>query len=450
MKSIKKLIAILMTAAITLTSPSLVTGTTAAAASTQTTVAAVTGLKATTSTSAVKLTWKKNAKAAGYYIKQYNTKFGEWQTIAKITKNATVTYTIKNLKAKTKYKFQVVAYKGSVKSKAASITAATKAKTTTIAAITGLKATASASAVKLTWKKNAKAAGYYIKQYNTKFGEWQTVGKLTKNTTVTYTVKNLKAKTKYKFQVVAYKGSAKSKAASVTVTTKAAAVKVGKVTNFTATNIKSSSATLKWDKDKTAKGYKVYQKSGSSWKLIKTISKNTTTTLAVSKLKAGTDYDFKIVSFNGSKTGGAVACCVKTAVDSKYIDVDCTYCENGVCSHCNGTGKGSGYYGCAYCDKNTLYDGDGKCFMCHGKGTQEKYVAGKAGSATVGNKYTAPSGNTGGSGGSGDTGLITPAKTRHTCTTCGGDGRVSYIDWSDNTTKYVKCQVCDGKGYYYS
>ncbi len=219
-------------------------------------------------------------------------------------------------------------------------------------------------------------------------------------------------------------------------------ITVGMVTNFTATDIKSSSINLKWDKDDTAKGYRIYQKNGSSWDIIQTISQNSTTTFAVSGLNEGTDYDFKIVSFNGSETGGEVTCCVNTAVDGTYVDVDCTYCVGGVCSHCNGTGEASyGPYGCDWCDtKEFLGKGDGKCYICHGKGCTQSYKSGKSGSATVGNEYTAPSGGNGnGNNGNGGIG-------GGDCPKCDGKGLIKcpYCDWG-----FVNCTKCSGSGTYY-
>ena len=219
---------------------------------------------------------------------------------------------------------------------------------------------------------------------------------------------------------------------------------VGKVTNFTATDIKSSSINLKWDEDATAEGYRIYQKNGSSWDIIQTISRNSTTTFAVSGLNEGTDYDFKIVSFNGSETGGEVTCCVNTAVDGKYVDVDCTYCVGGVCSHCSGTGESSyGPYGCEWCDtKEFLGKGDGKCYICHGKGCTQSYKAGKSGSATVGNEYNTPSGGNGnGNGNNGNGGA-----GGGDCPKCGGQGLIkcSYCDWG-----FVNCTKCGGSGTYY-
>ena len=219
-------------------------------------------------------------------------------------------------------------------------------------------------------------------------------------------------------------------------------ITVGMVTNFTATDIKSSSINLKWDKDDTAKGYRIYQKNGSSWDIIQTISQNSTTTFAVSGLNEGTDYDFKIVSFNGSETGGEVTCCVNTAVDGTYVDVDCTYCVGGVCSHCNDTGEASyGPYGCDWCDtKEFLGKGDGKCYICHGKGCTQSYKSGKSGSATVGNEYTAPSGGNGnGNNGNGGIG-------GGDCPKCDGKGLIKcpYCDWG-----FVNCTKCSGSGTYY-
>ena len=62
---------------------------------------------ATQSTSAVKLTWSKVTGAAGYRIYKYDKNAGRYVKVADTLKT---TYTIKNLKAGTKYQFAVKAY----------------------------------------------------------------------------------------------------------------------------------------------------------------------------------------------------------------------------------------------------------------------------------------------------------------------------------------------------
>ena len=72
--------------------------------------AAVTGLKASsTSSNSVNLTWNKVSGAQGYIIYQYDNSKKTWVRVEKTT-TASNTYTVKNLKSGTEYKFAVKAY----------------------------------------------------------------------------------------------------------------------------------------------------------------------------------------------------------------------------------------------------------------------------------------------------------------------------------------------------
>ena len=62
-------------------------------------------------------------------------------------------------------------------------------------------------------------------------------------------------------------------------------------------NASTNSIKLEWEKNSEAKGYIVQVKSGKKWKAVKSITKNTTTTLTIKKLKAGTKYTYRIQSY---------------------------------------------------------------------------------------------------------------------------------------------------------
>ena len=62
-----------------------------------------------TTSSSVKLGWKKNSSATGYIIEQY--KNGKWVQISKITRNSAVNYTVGGLKKNTTYSFRIKAYR---------------------------------------------------------------------------------------------------------------------------------------------------------------------------------------------------------------------------------------------------------------------------------------------------------------------------------------------------
>ncbi|MBR3948359.1 MAG: fibronectin type III domain-containing protein [Clostridia bacterium] len=154
-------------------------------------------ITATQSTSSIKLTWKKVTGADGYRVYQYNSKTGKYKTLKTLTGT---TYTVKNLKAGTSYKFAVKAYTkadGETLWAASSktITTCTKPATPTV------KVTAGSGKATLSWSKVTGATGYVIYMEDS-FGDFE---KVTSTTKTSYTKKSLKKGKTYKFRVKAYK-----------------------------------------------------------------------------------------------------------------------------------------------------------------------------------------------------------------------------------------------------
>ena len=149
----------------------------------------------------ITLQWNKNTSATGYELQKWNGK--KWVALAKITKNSTTTYTVKSLKASATYKYRIRAYK--TIGKATQYSGYKELSVNTNPSnMSGFKAKSTARAsVTLQWKKNTSATGYEIQKWNGK--KWVSAAKVTKNSTVTSTVKNLKKNTSYKFRIRAYK-----------------------------------------------------------------------------------------------------------------------------------------------------------------------------------------------------------------------------------------------------
>ena len=149
----------------------------------------------------ITLQWNKNTSATGYELQKWNGK--KWVALTKITKNSTTTYTVKSLKASSTYKYRIRAYK--TIGKATQYSGYKELSVNTNPSnMSGFKAKSTArTSVKLQWKKNTSATGYEIQKWNGK--KWVSAAKVTKNSTVTSTVKNLKKNTSYKFRIRAYK-----------------------------------------------------------------------------------------------------------------------------------------------------------------------------------------------------------------------------------------------------
>lgn len=92
------------------------------------------------------------------------------------------------------------------------------------------------------------------------------------------------------------------------------------VTGVNATDVKYTSATLNWKKVSGAKGYRVYVYNAASgkYKKIKTITKNSTTSLDLTGLKAGTTQKYKVRAYkkvNGKNVWGK--CCKAYTLTTK-------------------------------------------------------------------------------------------------------------------------------------
>ena len=262
------------------------------------TLAKVTGFKVKSLTSTnVTLQWNKNANASGYEIEQY--KSGKWVNVAKITSNATTSYTVKGLKAGTAgYQFRIRAYRTEGKNKAYSGYSATVKVNTNPYGVGGFKCSSkSSTSVTLKWNKGTTASGYQLQQY--KNGKWVTIYTGTKAANTSYTVKKLKAGTAgYRFRIRAYKTYGNTKqygswSSEVKVNTNPYGVG-----GFKCSSKSSTSVTLKWNKGTTASGYQLQQYKNGKWVTIYTGTKATNTSYTVKGLKAGTaGYRFRIRAY---------------------------------------------------------------------------------------------------------------------------------------------------------
>ncbi len=249
----------------------------------------VSGFKKKTATStAITLQWNKNTSATGYEVQQYKNK--KWTTIRKVSSNSTVTLSVSGLKAGTNYSFRIRAYKTIGKN--TQYSGYTNYTAMTLPAnMSGFKAkTTAKNYVTLGWSKNASASGYELQQM--KNNKWVTIYKPTKNTVVSYTVKNLKAGTATKFRIRAKKGSVYG-----TYTEFTAVTKPTNVSGFKKKTATSTAITLQWNKNTSATGYEVQQYKNKKWTTIRKVSSNSTVTLSVSGLKAGTNYSFRIRAY---------------------------------------------------------------------------------------------------------------------------------------------------------
>ena len=167
------------------------------------TPANVKNLKATQTTSSIKLTWSKVTGATGYRVFRYDGK--KWVKVAD-TKKASCN--VNNLKAGTAYKYAVKAYTTVNKTTYWSTTQ-TSITTATTPATPTLKATAGAKKATLSWNKQTGASGYFIYMATSKNGKYKKIATVKGNRNVKFTKTGLTKGKTYYFKVAAYTISGK-------------------------------------------------------------------------------------------------------------------------------------------------------------------------------------------------------------------------------------------------
>ena len=115
---------------------------------------------ASTSTSAVKLTWNKVNGAAGYIVYQYNTSTSKWVRVAK-TGNVN-TYTVTGLKAGTNYKYAIKAYKTVSGTEYSSASYPTLTTSTKPAKVSFTAKSSAAKKITYSWSKVTGATNYIV------------------------------------------------------------------------------------------------------------------------------------------------------------------------------------------------------------------------------------------------------------------------------------------------
>ncbi|MGN0534315.1 MAG: fibronectin type III domain-containing protein [Eubacterium sp.] len=163
--------------------------------------------------------------------------------------------------------------------------------------------TRNTTSLKLSWSKVSGASGYQLQQY--KSNKWTTI----KTTTATaYTVSKLAASTTYKFRVRAYKTinskNYYSDWTNLTTPTKPSTASISSLKSS-----KSKQLTVKWKK-LNCTGYQIQYSTSSKFKSPKTvtITKNSTTSKTVSKLKGKKKYYVRIRAYktvNGTRYYGS-------------------------------------------------------------------------------------------------------------------------------------------------
>ena len=142
----------------------------------------------------------------------------------------------------------------------------------------------------LSWNKNPDADGYIIEQYSG--SRWMMIGKITSNSTVSFTAKTLAAGSTNKLRARAYKGTVYSAYTYLNINTVPSAI-----TGFTLKSATSSTLNVGWNRNISGDGYILERSEGTKWVSVAKVTNHATLNSTVKNLKAGTAYKLRIRAY---------------------------------------------------------------------------------------------------------------------------------------------------------
>ncbi len=245
-------------------------------------------ITATQSTSAIKLTWKKVTGATGYRVYQYNSKTGKYEKIKTLTGTS---YTVKNLKAGTTYKFAIRAY-AKIDGEVLWSTSNVKLSTCTKPGATSeIKHSLSADSVKISWKSVTGATGYRV--YIRNNSKWEKLITTKSNSFVYVVSENIKDCT---FAVKAYK-KLDGKNYWADSSTKISVTLYPGVTEKITYDADYNAVSLEWKKVPRATGYRIYKWNSKldKWDIV--VKGTEKLSVRMVKLEAGKSYTFAVRAY---------------------------------------------------------------------------------------------------------------------------------------------------------
>ena len=241
------------------------------------------------------LAWDKNTTGDGYVIQMlYGT---TWKTIKTVSGNATTSCTITGLAPSITYHFRIAAYNTAYGRDYLSAYTNKMSAITLPGAVTNFRNTAKTDkSLTLAWDKNTTGDGYVIQMlYGT---TWKTIKTVSGNATTSCTITGLAPSVTYHFRIAAY-NTAYGRDYLSAYTNKMSAITLpSAVANFRSTAKTNTSITLAWNKNTTGDGYAIQLLYGTTWKTIKTVSGNATTSCTITGLAPGITYNFRIAAYN--------------------------------------------------------------------------------------------------------------------------------------------------------
>ncbi|MGN1316568.1 MAG: hypothetical protein ACI4VW_05830 [Acutalibacteraceae bacterium] len=233
----------------------------------------------------VKISWSKVSGATGYRVYR-KVKGGSWVTVKNASASET-SYTDTSAPSG-KYLYYTVRGINGSSASAYDTQGINYLKTPTVS----VKNTA--SGVKVSWNKVSGATSYYVYR---KAGNATSWSKIATTSGSSYTDKNVKSGTTYKYCIKAINSSVQSKAGSPAYET----IKFLSAPTLSSVTSTKSGITVNWKAVTGASGYIVYRDDGSgSFKKLATVSGGKTVKYVDSTAQKGKTYSYRVVATSGS------------------------------------------------------------------------------------------------------------------------------------------------------
>ena len=254
-----------------------------------------------TTTSKVKVKWKKVKKATGYRVYIYNPSKDKYQ---KYATTSDTSIKIRNLKSAQKYKIKVRAYKKKNGKKYFGAYSPVVKTSTLPEQVKSLKVTnQSDTTISLSWNKVTRATAYKVYVYNNSSKKYEY-----KQSTYTNSIKltGMNPAKNYKIRVRAYKKLDGIKYYGEYSNIIEAKTTPSKVTGLNEYDYSLNSISLSWDKISSECTYRVYMYN-SNKKTYEKQGETKNTYLKITNLNPASEYKFKVRAFvkiNGDKYFG--------------------------------------------------------------------------------------------------------------------------------------------------
>lgn len=250
-------------------------------------------------TVSIRVSWKQQKYATGYYLYTAEAKTGAYKRIAVIKKNTVNYYSYGKLKTGKNYYFKIRAYKTINGKNYYSSYSSILCSATKPGKVTGIKAGAqSTSQITLSWKKVSGASSYQIYRYNSSKKKYEKVAAVSSSS---YIDKKLKAGCKYKYKVRACRKNGSLTAAGAFSSELSVMTKPVKVTGLKVSAQSSSQIKLVWKKVNGASGYQVYRYDTAKKKYVKAATVDSSKLSYTDKgLKSNKKYQYKVRAYKKS------------------------------------------------------------------------------------------------------------------------------------------------------